>query len=316
MARSPEGRESTAAVVCAYSDDRRSALVTSVASLLAQQTPLAEVIVVVDHNDGLLAWIRDRLPAVTVVPNTWPRGLSGARESGVATATSDVVAFIDDDAAAEPDWSERLARHYGDEQVLAVGGAILPEWEGGRPTWFPDEFDWVVGCTYRGMPETVSPVRNLIGCNMSFRREVFRPAGGFRVGIGRVDAVPVGGEETDFCIRLHQTFPTGVIVYDPAARVRHRVPRSRAGWRYFVTRCFEEGRSKALVVEFVGSSSGLSTERAYTTRTLPIGVLSNLADAVRYRRGSGLARAATIIVGLGVTTLGYAVGRLSRTGRR
>lgn len=305
-------RGGIAAVVCAYSDDRRDALATSVASLGAQRHPLAEVIVVVDHNEGLLAWARERFPAAVVVANSQPRGLSGARESGIAAATGDIVAFIDDDAAAEPDWSERLARHYGDAQVLAVGGAILPEWEGGRPSWFPDEFDWVVGCTYRGMPETASPVRNLIGCNMSFRREIFAPAGGFRVGIGRVDAVPVGGEETDLCIRVHQTFPEGIILYDPVARVRHLVPRSRASRRYFVARCFEEGRSKALVVAFVGSESGLSSERAYTTRTLPIGVLRNVAGAIRHRDGSGLTRAGMLVAGLGVTTVGYAVGQLSR----
>ena len=61
----------------------------------------------------------------------------------------------------------------------------------------PREFNWVVGCTHRGMPSTTAPVRNLIGCNMSFRREVFSRIGGFRDQIGRVGARPSGCDETE-----------------------------------------------------------------------------------------------------------------------
>ena len=51
---------------------------------------------------------------------------------------------------------------------------------GRRPRFFPAEFDWVVGCTYRGMPEEASVVRNLIGANMSFRRSALEAIGGCR----------------------------------------------------------------------------------------------------------------------------------------
>ena len=100
-----------------------------------------------------------------------------------------------------------------------MGGAIEPLWESDRPRWFPPEFDWVVGCTYRGMPCEPKPVRNLIGCNMSFRREVFAQIGGFRDEIGRVGARPSGCDETELCIRLGQRLPHALLLYSPCARV-------------------------------------------------------------------------------------------------
>lgn len=59
---------------------------------------------------------------------------------------------------------------YDAPRVMGVGGSIVPRWESARPGWMPRKLDWVVGGTYRGMPATTAPVRNLIGCNMSFRR--------------------------------------------------------------------------------------------------------------------------------------------------
>ena len=127
-----------------------------------------------------------QLPDVIVTDNQQQQGLSGARNAGVAVAGGEVVAFLDDDATAAPDWLERLAAGYADPDVLGVGGAIEPVWSTSRPRCFPEEFDWVVGCTYRGLPQTPAPVRNLIGANMSFRRTVLNTIGGFRCDIGRI----------------------------------------------------------------------------------------------------------------------------------
>jgi hypothetical protein len=161
------------------------------------------------------------------------------------------------------------------------------------------------------MPQTPTTVRNLIGCNMSFRREVFGVVGGFRDGIGRVGTRPVGCEETELCIRVNQRWSNKKLLYDPAAQVYHRVPANRGTWHYFLTRCFSEGLSKALVAQLVGSKDGLSNERTYTFRTLPLGVLRGSIDALRLDL-NGLRRAASIVGGLAFTTAGYLKGRLSR----
>jgi hypothetical protein len=215
------------------------------------------------------------------------------------------VAFLDDDARAASDWVERLGNAYRNPRVIGAGGAVLPEFEAGRPGWLPEEFDWVVGCTYRGLPCDPSPVRNLIGCNMSFRREALRAAGGFSPGLGRVNANGSGCEETDLCIRLKQADPEGVLLYDPSMRVSHRVPRARASLGYFVTRCRAEGVSKAAVARRCGASGALESERAYTRRTIPAGIRNGLT-AFLAGDFAGLARAAAIVLGLLVTAGGFA----------
>jgi hypothetical protein len=158
------------------------------------------------------------------------------------------------------------------------------------------------------MPTTLTPVRNLIGCNMSFRRRAFTQAGTFQNGIGRVGTLPVGCEETELCIRLAQIAPDGLLLYDPQARVLHRVPAGRARWGYFRSRCYNEGRSKALVARLVGSRDGLATERSYTLRTLPQGAARGLADTLR-GDSAGLLRAGAIVSGLLITVAGYLAGK-------
>jgi len=61
------------------------------------------------------------LPAVVAVENTEERGLSGARNTGVRAARGEVIAFLDDDAEAEPGWLEYRVARYRDGRVLGVG---------------------------------------------------------------------------------------------------------------------------------------------------------------------------------------------------
>jgi glycosyltransferase involved in cell wall biosynthesis len=296
-------------VLCAYTTERWDDLIAAVASVRGQTLRPREIIVVIDHNPAMLERARAQFPDAMVIENRAPRGLSGARNSGVEAAHGDVVAFLDDDAEAAPDWLELLSAEYVDNNVMGVGGSIEPLWLGGRPAWFPEEFQWVVGCTYRGMPEALAPTRNLIGCNMSLRRELFASIGGFRTGIGRIGTLPVGCEETELCIRARQRWPERELLFQPAARVRHRVPAIRGAWAYFWSRCYAEGISKAQVAHFVGSGDGLASERTYTLRVLPLGVLRGFRDTLCGDL-SGAKRSAAIIAGLALTTAGFAKGML------
>jgi GT2 family glycosyltransferase len=297
-------------VICAYTDRRWEDIVTAVASVRAQARPPARIILVVDHNPPLLERARAAFPEVQVVPNVGRQGLSGARNTGVSHAIGEVVAFLDDDARAEPDWLERLAAGYANPSVVGVGGAATPLWPGRRPRWLPPEFDWVVGCSFAGMPEAPAPVRNLIGANMSFRREVFGNVGGFTDGLGRVGSRPLGCEETELGIRLRQARPGARLVYEPAAVVRHRVTADRTAWRYFCSRCFAEGISKAIVSQRVGARDALETERRYVRSVLPRAIVRGL-DPRRRHRSAGVARAGAIVTGLLLAGAGYARGLLA-----
>jgi glycosyltransferase involved in cell wall biosynthesis len=304
-------RTNISVIICAYTLDRWDDMVAAVESVRRQTTPASQLVVVIDYNPELLDRAVARFPEVTVVPNAGPQGLSGARNTGLALATGDIVAFLDDDAVADDAWIAGLSAGYADEDVLGVGGLIAPLWETKRPGWFPEEFDWVVGCTYRGMAEGTA-VRNLIGANMSMRKDVLDAVGGFSHSLGRTNTQALGDEETGACIRASQLFPGGVFVYTERARVDHRVPASRATWSYYRTRCYGEGISKAALSREVGSKDGLSSERTHAFVTLPIGALRSVG-AFFTGDSSGLARAAAIIGGLGYTATGYAVG-LARGG--
>ena len=291
-------------VVCTYSDRRWAELSAATAAVAAQLEPQDELIVVVDHNPDLLVRARAELPG-RVVPNTHGRGLSGARNTGVDEATGTVVAFLDDDALPPSGWVRSWRESLADPRVVAVGGAVEPAWEGGAaPRWFPLEFGWVVGCDYLGLPPGGAAIRNPIGASMALRRSALAGIGGFSELVGRVGTLPVGCEETELGIRLGAADPTALVVRDVTAPVQHLVPRDRQTVRYFVRRCYHEGRSKRVLSGLVGTQTGLASERRYVTRTLPLGVVRHLAAALRGDL-PGLARAAMVLVGLAVTGVGF-----------
>ncbi|MDH6571457.1 glycosyltransferase involved in cell wall biosynthesis [Streptomyces sp. SAI-117] len=299
-------------VICVYTEDRWEDILAAVASVRTQAYPALETLLVVDHNPALL----DRLgkeykevPEVRVFANGGPRGLSAGRNTGIAAARGEVIAFLDDDAVAERDWLRHFAGAYADPKVMAVGGRTVPIWASGRrPDWFPEEFDWVVGCTYRGIPSGLVRVRNVLGGNASFRRSAFDAAGGFATGIGRDgDKRPLGCEETELCIRLSRARPDAVLLIDDRAVIHHRVPEAREHFGYFRTRAWAEGLSKALVARSVGADRGLESERRYATRVLPAGVVRGLRDAALARPG-GAGRAGAIVAGVLTAAGGYVVG--------
>jgi GT2 family glycosyltransferase len=295
-------------VVCSYTLDRWDDLCAALDSLRAQTRRPEQLVLVSDGDDDLLARARAAFPDVLCLPNTATKGLSGARNTGVQAATGDVVAFLDDDAAAAPDWAERILTGYAEPDVMGVCGHVAPAFRAPRPGWFPDEFLWVLGCSYTGLPTARADVRNPIGANMSFLREAFAVAGGFDTAIGRLGADAAGCEETEFSIRARAALPGARVVLEPAAGCRHTVPADRLTRVYFRRRCRAEGRSKALVARLAGAEAALATERTYVVRTLPRAVLRGLRDAVTGDL-TGLARAAAVVEGAALTALAYAAAR-------
>ncbi|MET9363844.1 glycosyltransferase family 2 protein [Streptomyces sp. NPDC006632] len=304
-------------VICVYTEDRWEDILAAVSSVRAQRLPPLETLLVVDHNERLLNRLAREYAehtasgAVRLLANAGPRGLSAGRNTAIAVARGEFVAFLDDDAVAEPDWLRRFAEGYDDPRVMAVGGRTLPAWASGRrPAWFPEEFDWIVGCTYRGLPPGRVPVRNVLGGNASFRTAAFEAAGGFATGIGRDgDKRPLGCEETELCIRLSKALPDAVLLIDDRAVIHHRVPAARERFGYFRTRAYAEGLSKALVARSVGAGKGLEAERRYTSRVLPAGVARGVRDAVLGRPG-GAGRAGAIVTGVTAAAGGYLLGTL------
>lgn len=309
-AAAPASTVKCSVIICAYTMDRWSEMCAAVASAIAQRPLVGEIVVVVDHNDELAKRLADKFPDdIRIFPNEGPQGLSSARNTGVSKSTGEYLVFLDDDAAVEPGAIARMCAHFEDPNVVGVTARVLPAWRGQRPGWFPDEFLWVVGCTH----ETIQNgrLRNVTGAAMGLRRSVFELVGGFNPELGRSRSkLPMGGEETELCIRVRSAFPPAEFRAEFAATAHHVVTAERLTWQYFVKRCFAEGLSKAQLSSLAAQQEWLSTERGYALRLLTGGLARCGGDLVLRLDPSGLTRAAAIVAGLGAAAVGYTIGRI------
>jgi len=294
-------------IICAYTMNRWTALVDAVNSCFAQTRTPDEIILVIDYNEELRERAAAEFPDVRVIANDMTKGLSGARNTGVIASSGDVLAFLDDDAFAETEWLENLAKAFEDPLVAGSGGWILPHWEGPQPRWFPRTFLWILGCSYEGLPENNAPIRNPIGANMALRRSVFEVAGGFSAGLGRIGTTPLGCEETELCIRYNAHRSDDIFILVRGAVVHHRVPASRCTWSYFLRRCWSEGLSKAAVASLVGNDAGLSAERRHVAKALPLEIITSFNE-LKGNPLSLLRRTVSIVGGSLVAAAGFLKG--------
>jgi glycosyltransferase involved in cell wall biosynthesis len=351
-------------IICCYTEERLKDIHEVVESVLAQTLRPHEVIIAVDHNrqlyERLAGTYRDSIEVrknsinlnqspvpnpqspipIALVLNEGAQGLSETRNVGIRAASGDIVAFIDDDAVAEPDWLENLIRPFQLTQqtqetqttqgtVVAVGGRAIPLWlDGRRPSWFPEELDWVVGCTYKGLPVkaldsklrtsdfALRSVRNVLGCNMAFRKSAFEIAGLFRSDTGRVGATTGCGEEADLCLRISRAVPEALIAYEERATIHHKVAPRRKTWSYLWQRSYNEGFYKAKVQKLhrptqealstQQTQKTLSTEGSYLRYLLFKSIPGKLA---RFYHRESLHQTMAIMISIAATGIGYLVER-------
>lgn len=268
-------------IISAYSKSRLQTLRKCIASLERQSFKPTEIILVLDPRQDLVDFYKSHMPSGIKILKSPRFGLSEARNAGIRNSTGEIVVFIDDDATADGNWLRKLMANYDDASVVGAGGFISPAFEDKRPIWLPEELDWIVGCSYRGLPQQRSLVRNPIGCNMSFRRLVFEKAGFFKTGIGRFGKRLLAGEEAELSTRVLSKVPDAKIMYDPSAIVYHTVPKSRTILRYALLRSFYEGLSKAIIIADSGSnvdeeSFKLSSENLYVDYLLRVSIPSRI----------------------------------------
>ena len=291
-------------IIAAYADDRWHDTLEAITSAVQQTCPPLEVILVIDHNPGLAERARAEFDGIRVVENTGEKGASGARNTGVRHSRGEIVIFLDDDAVATPDWLYSLCRHFSQPEVFGVGGGLTLAWRKPRPRWFPREFDWVLGGSYRGMPEVAAPMRNVWSGNMAIRRTAFDRVDGFRPGFGKTGRVS-RPEDTDLCLRVLKTLPSGFWMYDPSARVAHKVPVERSTRLFFLRRCWNEGRGKAALARFMGAYASTSLERQYATHVLPRAFVRELSLGIARGDIASLERCAAILIGLMLAVAGF-----------
>ncbi|WP_369130767.1 glycosyltransferase family 2 protein [Modestobacter roseus] len=300
-------------VICSYTADRWDLLVRAVASVQTQTVAPSTILLCIDHDDDLLARARATWgpgtdqpgPPVEVFPNRFAGRLGSARNTAVERVTADVVAFLDDDAEADPTWLETLLTVYAEDGAVAVGGAPLPNHQVPRPGWFPHEFDWVFGCHYAGLPETRGPVRHLIGASMSVRVDALRAVGGFHSD---------KHDDMDLSHRIAAAHGPAAVVYEPKARIYHVVHPERLTWDYFWRRCYTINRGKVRAFADMGAAGNIRAELEFA-RDMVGRVARKVLRALRGDRDAGR-QAAAIVGGLAAAAVGHLRGRLDlRTGR-
>jgi Glycosyltransferases involved in cell wall biogenesis len=169
-------------VLCTYTLDMYEHFREAADSVLDQTHDDVELVVVVDGTPEVYEQVvddyGDRENAV-IECNDENVGLLASRNRGAELATGDVVAFIDDDAIADEEWVERLVRAYEEEDAIAAGGKMTPEWVAGKPSFLPEEFYWLIGVTHEG-------VRGRAGRGAEHVRIEHLVPGGRVRGVGRV----------------------------------------------------------------------------------------------------------------------------------
>ena len=247
-------------VVCTHQRVRH--LVACLEGLSALDDPV-EVIVVDSASEppveGEVEKFRDRLPGLVYLYEPEP-GLSIARNAGLAAASCDLVAFVDDDASPLPGWARRIAAGFADPEVACVGGSCAPAFEGLRPRWMSDRLLALAGVTSFGSsPRNVTRTADYpFGANIAFRRDALAAIGGFDPALGRTGSSLLSGEESDVVSRL-----LGLgrrVRIEPGAVVRHTVTVERLQGSYYRRRFYWQGVTRARMGGRVKRAGGLVLE--------------------------------------------------------
>jgi GT2 family glycosyltransferase len=232
---------SVSVIVCTR--NRPRLLLDTIESILAGDAKPTEIVVVDQSRD--VDPRLDRHEDVVLVHSP-ERGLTRARNLGIAAARGRVIAFSDDDVRVAANWLSSLVAAIGTEPERRVAaGQVIPappERSGAfTSSFYVDD----TPATYTGRIER-DP---LGGGNMAMYRSGFDVVGLFDERLGAGGAYPAA-DDNDFGLRLLEAGFT--IVYVPEAIVYHRAWRAR--WRYPVVR-WRYGRGKG---GFYGKHLGLS----------------------------------------------------------
>ncbi|WIM98361.1 glycosyltransferase family 2 protein [Actinoplanes oblitus] len=289
----PFGNPAVSIVIPTHTERRWASLSRTIRSAQDQTYPAWEIVVVVDHNPAMAARVRQEFPGITVLENAYARGASGNRNTGAFHTRTPLIAFLDDDTVAAPTWLQGLIPPFRDPRVVGAGGGIIPNWEGTRPRWWPDELLWAVGVSYTGMPTTTAPIRNVWSASMIVRRDAFLAVGGFRTGFGKLGDQN-RPEDTELCLRM-SAVNGGHWMYVPDAVIDHEVPMSRSTFKFLMSRCYHEGRGKVQMAGLLPKDQKLGAEADYLKRTLPLAFGRGLLHALMGRGGFHALRAVTVM---------------------
>lgn len=246
MAHPMSKRPIISVVVCTH--NRAPSLCQALDSLAGQTLDLTMYEVVVVNNcstdetpAAVRAYQADGGPCVRLVDEP-ALGLGHARNRGWQAAQGNYVAFMDDDARADPEWLQRALDLFEKSRPapIAVGGQIRPWYVSPKPAWYKDEYEVR---TWGQEARSLSPGESFSGSNMMFAKRMLEQVGGFDVAVGMRGERVSMGEETVLFNNIWATLGhQAILVYDPQLIVYHAVGRQKMTVRYHLSRWFVAGQ--------------------------------------------------------------------------
>ena len=160
------------------------------------------------------------------------QGHTYARNRGIQEASGELLAFIDDDAFVAEDYIQNMVAFFDNNAtVMAIGGKIIPRYEGSTPSWMSKYLLPLVSALDMGdRPTPFSGTKFPIGANMAYRKEAFDRYGTFDVALGRRGSGLEGGDEKEMIYRLKKD--NQKIYYVPNVEVAHIIPEKRLQMDY------------------------------------------------------------------------------------
>lgn len=206
-------------------------------------------------------------------------GKSRAVNAAIAASRGDLLAFLDDDVVAEPDWLAEVWSYFTRHDCAAAQGSVLwpPEaYEDPELAALLDRFRTIV---HLDLPPD-SERTKLTGANMAVRRHAFAVVGTFNEALG--PGASGLSEDNELADRLRHH--GGWIGYMARARVVHEIDRSRLTEEYFAEYHRRQGRSR-----FAYKHNGLlgSIVPNLAKSALQYALYSALGDTRRRYRAKG-----------------------------
>jgi glycosyltransferase involved in cell wall biosynthesis len=172
------------------------------------------------------------------------QGKCYAMNTGVQTATGEIIAFTDDDNLVSPDWIATIWSEFCDDGLVCVGGKILPIWAKDPPQWLNNKLYNCITLLDLSPTKTQLYEPLLYGCNMAIKKDILLKYGLFNVNKGPVPGKTWGGEEVEMISAILNG--GGTVVYCPDMLVYHYIPESRMEKSYFRKWKFNSGEFSAL----------------------------------------------------------------------
>ena len=244
--------------------NRASSMEMALKSLQAQDYPSFEIVVVdnnsTDHTAEVVQRIAADDPRVRYLLQPTP-GVGPARNLGCQESQAELIAFLDDDEIAPPEWVSRLVSAQVKNGASGVGGPYEPMWVTSPPCWLLHSRCMQETLSFMDFGSVPRQVEWLLGGNALYTRKALAEVGYFGSVPGRTGLKQVrGGGDMAAGMRLSKAGHR--LWFEPSAKVYHTVPPERMRLKYILRRAFWAGYDDVAI----GQEWHLCSKAARATR--------------------------------------------------